>query len=131
MAAFGVDARIGVPGVDSPAAVARLVTAAAAREGESFCRRLVGAYVVAEPCLRFGLIPRSPASVVRPSDWEQLVLEHYDQLPTWTEREFTRWLNGLIAERTGVHRPGPGRGGPSSGEDAMVAPLAASISVDR
>ena len=114
---------------DGPAtdrrAVARAVAAAARQDGDAFARRLCGAYVVAQPRFRLGLIPRSLSSVVRPRDWERLVLRHYDQLPQWTERDFARWLNALVSERAGAeprpYRPSP----PAAGDDATAAVLAA------
>jgi hypothetical protein len=114
----------------TPAEVARLVSSAAAASGETFARRLCRGYVIAEPCFRFGLIPRSLPSVVRPGDWERLVLERYDELDRWRERDFVHWLNGLIRERVGVHRRARPRRGPSAGDDATAAALVASISAD-
>lgn len=130
LAVFGLDAEVDGPGADSPASVGRVVAAAAERDGEAFWRRLVGAYVVNEPRFRFGLVPRAVTTVVRPRDWERLVLDRFDELPRWNERDFMRWLNGLIAARTGAHRPGGESSGPTSGDDATPAALIASINAN-
>ncbi len=128
MAAFGLVAA--ADAVHDARSVARLVAAAAAQEGDLFARRICGAYVVAEPRFRLGLITRSLTSVVRPGDWERLVLERYDELPRWREREFARWLNDLVASRMGFHRPPRRSRGPASGEDATAAALVATIRAD-
>jgi hypothetical protein len=126
LAAFGLTTPLG----RTPSEIARLVSSVATAGGEPFARRLCRGYVIAEPRFRLGLIPRSLSSVVRPSDWQQLVLDRYDDLPRWRERDFVRWLNGLIRQRVGVHRRSPPRSGPSAGDDATAAALVASISVD-
>jgi len=124
-AVFGVTA-----GAATPAEVARAVGACAAADGELFYRRLAGSYVLAEPRFRLGLIPRSLTSVVKPVDVEELIFARFDELPSWGERDFARWLNGLVAARSGVHRrPGPG-GSAAGGDDATAVALIAARAID-